>query len=76
VLGDGTYDAIVIDAGGDGDGNANGDTMVLCLTITAGERKGEVVEVQAVHLQYDPLDLLAMPCILVVRDGEPKVVFD
>ena len=72
MLDDGSYDALVIDANGDGEA----DTMLLCLTITAGERKGEVVEVQAVHLQYDPLDLLAMPCILVVTDGEPSVVFD
>ena len=72
MLADGTYDALVVDADDDGEP----DTMVLCLTITAGEAKGEVVEVRAVHLQYDPLDLLAMPCILVVSGGEPKVVFD
>lgn len=72
VLADGTYDALVVDANGDGEP----DTMLLCLTITDGAARGEVVEVRAVHLQYEPLDLLAMPCILVVAGGEPKVVFD
>lgn len=72
TIADGTYDAIVIDADGDG----VPDAILLSLTITAGERKGEVVEVQAMHLDHDPLDLLAMPCILVVREGAPTVVFD
>ena len=74
MLGDGTYDAIVVDADLDGDGRP--DVIVMCLTITAGERKGEIVEVVATHLQHEPLDLLAMPCILVVRQGQPTVVFD
>lgn len=72
MLADGTYDALVVDADGDGEP----DTMLLCLAITSGDAKGEVVEVRAVHLQYEPLDLLAMPCILVVSDGQPKVIFD
>ena len=71
MLADGTYEAIVVDADGDG----HPDAIVLCLAITAGEAKGEVVEVQATQL-HDPLDLLAMPCILVVVHGQPSVVFD
>ena len=72
MLADGTYDALVIDA----DAGDDAGTLQLCLTITAGEHKGEVVDVQANELQYEPLDLLAMPCILVVRDGQPMIVFD
>lgn len=72
LLIDGTYDALVVDADGDG----TPDAIVLCLTITAGERKGEIVEVVANHLDHEPLDLLAMPCILVVREGRPTVIFD
>lgn len=72
MLADGTYEAFVVDADGDGDA----DLVVLSLAITAGAAKGEVVEVRAGHLQHEPLDLLAMPCILVVTGGEPSVVFD
>lgn len=75
-IADGTYDAIVIDALLDADGDGDPDAILLSLTIVAGDRKGEVLEVHVLHLQHDPLDLLAMPCILVVRDGAPSVVFD
>jgi hypothetical protein len=71
VLADGTYEAIVVDI--DTDGPAEG--AVLTLAITAGDTKGEVVDVQAAHI-HDPFELLAMPCILVVADGQPSVVFD
>jgi hypothetical protein len=73
-LADGTYDAIVVDADLDGDGRP--DVTVLCLAITAGERKGEIVDVHASHLQHEPIELLAVPCILVVREGSPTVIFD
>jgi hypothetical protein len=72
VLADGSYEAIVIDA--DDDGEA--DVMVLSITIVAGPARGRVVEVRAAQLQYHAVDLLAMPCIVTVTDGEPKVVFD
>lgn len=72
LLGDGTYDALVVDADGDGEP----DAVLLCLTIISGDRKGEIVEVVAAHLDHDPLDLLAMPCILVVQEGRPSVIFD
>ena len=72
VLADGTYEAIVVDAEGDSDP----EVMVLSIAIIAGPAKGQLVDVRAVKLQYDVLDLLAMPCVLVVADSEPKVVFD
>ena len=72
MLADGSYEAIVVDADGDGEP----DAILLSIAIISGEAKGEVVEVRAAQLQYDALDLLAMPCILTVQDGEPRVVFD
>ena len=71
MLPDGTYEAIVVDA----DETSVADSAVLSLAITAGAAKGEVIDVVSNRL-HDPLDLLAMPCILVVADGEPSVVFD
>lgn len=66
MLEDGSYEALVVDVEGG----------VLSLTILNGPHKGAVVEVRDAHLHDDGLDLLAMPCVLVVRDGEPKVIFD
>jgi hypothetical protein len=74
MLADGSYEAIVIDAE---DGAEDGaDVMRLSITILSGPSKGEVVDVRAARLQYDALDLLAMPCILTVTDGQPSVIFD
>jgi hypothetical protein len=72
ALDDGTYEAIVVDAEGDSDP----EVMVLSIAIISGPAKGQMVDVRAVKLQYDVHDLLAMPCVLVVAGGEPKVVFD
>ena len=66
MLEDGSYEALVVDVA----------AGVLSLTILAGACKGAVVEVRATSLHDDGLDLLAMPCVLVVQDGEPRVVFD
>jgi hypothetical protein len=66
VLEDGTYEALVVDV----------DGSVLSLTIVSGAHKGSVVEVRDARLHDDAIELLGMPCVLVVHDGEPKVVFD
>jgi hypothetical protein len=66
VLEDGTYEALVIAV----------DGGVLSLTIVSGSHKGAVVDVRDARLHEDAVELLAMPCVLVVRGGEPKVVFD
>jgi hypothetical protein len=68
VLPDGDHDAIVVDADDEGDGR-----ILLSLTLLAGEHKGRVVEVHASNLGRDALDLLAEPCTIHVRDGEPTV---
>ncbi len=72
VLADGRYEAIVVDAEAD----TEPDVITLSLAITTGDEKGNVVEVKAMHLQYDPLELLAVPCVLGVADGIPSVIFD
>ena len=66
MLEDGTYEALVVDV----------DGAVLALTIVSGPHKGAVVDVRDARLHEDAVELLAMPCVLVVAGGEPKVVFD
>ena len=73
MLADGSYEAMVIDSR---DADDDPEVMILDVAIITGPAKGEVVEVRAVQLQYDAIDLLAMPCILTVTHGEPKLVFD
>jgi hypothetical protein len=71
LLEDGAYDALVVDV----DPSA-GDSARLDLTIVAGRHKGEVVGVRASGLAGDPMDLLGMPAVLVVTNGQPSVAFD
>ena len=70
MLEDGSYEALVIDVTDDA------EVIVLSITVTAGAHKGEVIDVRAAGLHSDALDLLAMPCVLTVLNGEPRVVFD
>jgi hypothetical protein len=69
VLDDGSYEGLVVDVNED-------DGVVLSITIVAGAHKGEVVDVRAAGMHDDAVDLLAMPCVLTVVDGQPSVVFD
>lgn len=71
VLGDGTYDVLVVDAD-----EAEGSDVRVEVTILAGEHKGEVVSLTASGLRRDPLDLLAAPGTLVVRDGTPTLTIE
>jgi hypothetical protein len=70
MLGDGTYDAFVVDA------TAEGERLRLELTILAGAHKGEVVTVTAVGLGVEELDALGMPATVTVADGRPTVRID
>jgi hypothetical protein len=71
MLGDGTYDAIVVDADpGEDDG------AVLQLAVAAGEHRGEVVTITASGLHRDALDLLAVPATIVVVDDTPTVTLE
>jgi hypothetical protein len=67
VLDDGTYDALVVDAG-----EAEGGGVSIELTIVAGPAKGEVVTLVGHGLRGDPLDLLGVPGTLTVAGGAPS----
>ncbi len=69
MLGDGSYEGMVVDVGELGD-------VVLSIVVTAGEHKGEVVDVRAAGMGDDAIEMLGMPCVLTVAGGEPTVVFD
>ena len=71
MLADGTYDAVVVDAEEAGNG-----AVALDLAVLAGPHRGEMVTVHATGLQRDALDLLAVPAVLTVTDGEPTVVLE
>ena len=69
MLADGSYEGLVVDVSTD-------DGVVLSIVVTDGEHKGDVVEVRGASMHDDAIDLLGMPCVLTVADGEPNVVFD
>jgi hypothetical protein len=63
ALEDGSYDAFIIDA------EQRDNAFALALTITTGAHRGEVVNVvTSTYATRDALDLLGLPCTLVV-DG-------
>ena len=68
-LDDGTYDAFVVWAE-----TIDDDTAAFDLTITTGAHKGEVVSVTGPRSR-DPIDLVGLPCELVVHGGAPRVDF-
>ncbi len=78
VLPDGTYDAFVVDATEQPptDPSTDDRVMLLDLTITAGEHKGEVLSITAVGLEASDIDLLGMPATLTVTDGRPSIVIE
>jgi len=76
MLPDGTYDAIVIDAE-----EAENADIRLELTITLGPQIGRVIALRARHVDtrrrsaatgLDPLELLGIPGVLIVREGVPS----
>jgi hypothetical protein len=69
TLADGRYDAFVVWA------EARDDGVVFDLTITTGINKGEVVSVVG-PLARDPIDVVGLPCTLVVSNGAPRVQLD
>ena len=69
MLADGTYEGLVVDV-------STADGVVLSIVVTDGEQKGSVVDVRAASMHDDAIDMLGMPCVLTVVDGEPNVVFD
>jgi len=67
-VGDGKYDAFVVWAETRDDG-----TIALDLTITTGTRKGDVLSVRAAKVSRDPVDLVGLPCTLLVENARPRV---
>ncbi len=67
MLGDGTYDAFVVEV------EAIGDDVRLELAVTAGPFKGQVVAVRAAGLDREPAELLGLPATVVVTGGHPTV---
>jgi hypothetical protein len=73
VLDDGAYDAFVVWAEARADGRVTFD-----LTITSGAHKGETISVIGPPIgpaTRDPIDLVGLPCTLVVEHGVPRVEF-
>jgi len=69
TLRDGSYDAFILDA------EQRGDATVLECTITSGDSKGDVVSVvTSSFVTRDPLLLVGLPCTLIVRGNEIRVV--
>ena len=71
VLPDGSYEALIIDASELDDG-----ALALDVTLLDGLHKGALVTVRATGLDVDALELLALPCMLVVADKNPRVTLD
>ena len=71
MLADGRYDVLIVDARADDDG-----TVHVEVTITSGERKGEVLPIKGRFEGKDELDLLAAPATLVISEGRPTVTLD
>ncbi len=71
MLEDGEFAAIVVDA--EAVPGAEAGVVRIELAVAEGAHKGEVVAVTARDLHRDPLDLLAIPATLRVRDGSPTV---
>lgn len=67
MLSDGAYDVMVIDARPTAE-----DWTVLELVISAGESKGEVMELRVHGLDLDPVDLLGLPGVVEVHGSVPR----
>jgi hypothetical protein len=68
ALDDGSYDAFVVWAEARDDGR-----VTLDLAITTGIHKGETLSVVG-PARSDPIDLVGLPCTLVVENDQPRVV--
>jgi hypothetical protein len=66
---DGRYDAFIVWADARDD-----DRVEFQLAITTGAHKGDVVEIVATNFATrDPIDLVGLPCTLVVERGQPRI---
>ena len=68
ALADGRYDAFILSA------EPRDDGVAISCTITAGTHRGDVIDlVSATFATRDPLDLLGLPCTLVVAGDEIRI---
>ena len=67
ALDDGSYDAFIVWAEERDDGR-----IAFDLTITTGPYKGDVITVLG-PARGDPIDLVGLPCTLVVEAGVPRI---
>ena len=68
-LADGNYDAFIVWA------EERNDGVALELTITTGAHRGDVINVvTSAFAQHDVLDLVGLPCTLVVRGDELRII--
>ena len=69
-----TRDGHVDDAGHDAD---DAPSVLVSLTIVGGAHKGDVVDVRMSRIgtrdAIDTIDLIGLPCTLVVEDGAPRI---
>lgn len=66
ALPDGSYEVMVIDAIEEGDGRCT-----LSLAISTGLAKGGVFDLAVDGIDIDPLELLGLPGVVEVSDGDP-----
>jgi hypothetical protein len=68
LLDDGSYDAFIVWA------EQRDDGVALELTITTGAHRGDVISiVTSTFASRDALDLVGLPCTLVIRGEEIRV---
>jgi hypothetical protein len=68
-LPDGRYDAFILSA------ESRGDVIALSCAITTGPHRGDVVDLVSTQFTTrDPMTLMGLPCTLVVRGDEIRIV--
>ena len=67
-LPDGRYDAFILSA------ESRDDLIAISCAITSGPHRGDVVDLVSPRFTTrDPLDLVGLPCTLVVRGDEIRI---
>ena len=68
TLSDGAYDAFIVSA------ETRDRAIAISCAITTGSHRGDVVDLVSTQFATrDPLDLIGLPCTLVVRGDEIRI---
>ena len=68
-LPDGRYDAFILSA------ESRADAVAITCAITSGPHRGDVVDLVSTQFATrDPIALIGLPCTLVVRGDEIRIV--